>query len=392
MLCCPKCFFSELLRKEIVQRGQLGSCDFCGLDGQPCVTTESLRTQFNCFMSAYHPALMLDALGINAPSLIHNLASVMQKDGVLLFSDELSIDRRNSLLDAILGFPAGKSSQHWTSALERITPLGLRGGWNAFRDHVKHRRRYVVKSSDIEDFDLSAELGTRNSHFCEEASPVNTFFRARLHDGGTEHRRLQFSEVEAPPPEICKAGRANAAGIRVLYVADSAETAIAEIRPHIGAVVSVGQFRPRRRMNVFDLSKPPSMAALDPFCEGFAKEMRTAAFFAKLNEEFSRPIPPFAPERDYAPTQIVAEFIAEHGFAGVKYRSAMRPDGCNYVFFDCAELETVAIETFKVREVRVTSTYHDPEWMRNSFLRCQERMGEIAPIDRTDLERPNSSF
>ncbi|WED67243.1 RES family NAD+ phosphorylase [Synoicihabitans lomoniglobus] len=320
---------------------------------------------------------------------MHNLAAVMHKDGVRVFSESLPQDRRNHLLDAILGFPAGKSSWHWTSALEPMPSLGFHRRWDAFRDRAKHQRRYFISPTAEDDFDLSSELNTNNAHFIEEVTPDFTFYRARLHDAAMEHRRLQFIEVEAPPPDACKAGRANAAGIRVLYVADSADTAIAEIRPHISAVVSVGRFRPRQALQVFDLSQPPSMAALDPFSDGFAQEMRTAAFFAQLNEEFSRPIPPFTPERDYAPTQIVAEFIAEQGYSGIKYRSAMRPDGRNYVFFDCTELETDGLESFKVAEVRVISTPHDPEWMRNSLLGIQERNAETSQIDPADFGQTN---
>lgn len=249
-------------------------------------------------------------------------------------------------------------------------------GWAEFRERVRSQRRYVVRRKPGDDFDLAEALHTDNRHFIEDVDPARVFYRARLHDAANESRRLAAGDVAAPPPDLCKAGRANAAGIRVLYTADSEETAIAEIRPHIGAVVTVGRFRPRQRLRIFDLSRAPSMAPLDPFSGNFSAEMRTAAFFSQLNEEFSRPIPPFTPERDYAPTQVVAEHIAEHGYAGIRYRSAMRPDGANYVFFDCDLLECIDRSSFKVKEVRVASDPYDPEWMRNIMLGTDERREE----------------
>jgi hypothetical protein len=368
MLCCPNCFSSELLRHEIRRRGQVSTCETCGADNQPRLAAKHLRRLFERFMTAYHPSVVMNVLGINGPSNTHNLAIVMQNDGVRVFNDSLPHDRRNRLLDIILGFDAGKSSSHWTSALE---PMPSMDGWDAFRERIKHHRRYVVQPSAFDGFDLPKELKTDNGHFFEEITPDLVVYRARLHPVAMEHRRLQFSDIEAPPLDACKAGRANAAGIRFLYVADSEETAIAEIRPHIGAIVSVGQFRPRRNLRVFDLSRPSCMATLDPFCEHFPQEMRRAEFFAKLNQEFSRPIPPFTPERDYAPTQIVAEFIAAHGYDGIKYGSAMRPAGRNFVFFDCTQLEPIGLSSFKVSEVQVRSVPHDPEWMRNLLSRSE---------------------
>jgi len=372
MLCCSQCFASEILRREISARGGLGDCEICGAVQQPCVRAEALRDRFGRFMYAYRPPIIVELLGTNGPSETHNLAAVLERDGVLIFSAAVPLDRRNSLLDAILGHAAGAASSSWTSGLEPL-PMSFFHGWAQFREHVLSQRRYVVRRTPGNDFDLAAALRTSNRHFVEEVGPAQWFYRARLHEAANATRRLAAGDVAAPPPDLCKAGRANAAGIRVLYTADSADTAIAEIRPHIDAVVSVGRFRPRQTLRIFDLSRVPSMAPLDPFGDDFAEEMRTAAFFSQLNEEFSRPIPPFTPERDYAPTQIVAEHIAEQGYAGIKYRSAMRPDGANYVFFDCDLLEFVNLSSFKVKEVRVTNEPYDPEWMQNLLLGTAEQ-------------------
>jgi RES domain-containing protein len=49
-------------------------------------------------------------------------------------------------------------------------------------------------------------------------------------------------------------GRANPAGIPVLYLGATIQTAISEVRPWIGASVSVAQFKVLRKLRALDLS------------------------------------------------------------------------------------------------------------------------------------------
>jgi len=68
-----------------------------------------------------------------------------------------------------------------------------------------------------------------------------TFSRARLGfklDENEERLPWDGTEIGAPPADKASAGRANAAGQVVLYVADEEKTAVSEVRPALGFCVS----------------------------------------------------------------------------------------------------------------------------------------------------------
>ena len=146
-------------------------------------------------------------------------------------------------------------------------------------------------------------------------------------------RAPTVEELGPPDSDRASAGRANAAGISVLYAANDERTAIAEVRPHIGATVSIAKCVPRQECKLFDMTAERPLHGLDPFAPEFNQHERDASLLSILNEEFARPLALHIPEREYAPTQFVAEIIASHNYDGIKYRSAMNEAGVNYVFF-----------------------------------------------------------
>ena len=49
-------------------------------------------------------------------------------------------------------------------------------------------------------------------------------------------------------------GRANPKGIPYLYVATDKETAMSEVRPSLGAILSVGKFKPTKELKIINFS------------------------------------------------------------------------------------------------------------------------------------------
>jgi hypothetical protein len=113
---------------------------------------------------------------------------------------------------------------------------------------------------------------------------------------------------------------------------------------------------------LFDLSSRPDLSSLDPFAGGFRFEVEAARLGHALNDEFAKPIAPYTPERDYAPTQVVAEMIASNGFDGIRYRSAMHVTGCNYVFFRPAYFDVAWKETVRVNGLAIAHETYEPDW------------------------------
>jgi len=135
------------------------------------------------------------------------------------------------------------------------------------------------------------------------------------------------SDLMAPPPPLATPGRINRGGVSFLYAASSAATAVAEVRPHPGHLVSIGRVVQRQYCKIADFSEVRLMdfATSDEALDQFV-------FLRTIERKLATPIVP--EERDkYSLGQLVADVLREMGFDGIAYRSSVA-DGKNYCFFD----------------------------------------------------------
>ena len=145
-------------------------------------------------------------------------------------------------------------------------------------------------------------------------------------------------------------GRLNQPGQPVLYLASSAYTALAEIRPHPGHYVSIGGFE-----TLADLR----LADFDPDIALFSSSDERLALYG-IVQTFDRMLStPVTPEDkgDYRLTQLLAEILKAKGFEGVRYRSSVS-DGVNFCLLDAGAARFVD----KLSEVRMVKnvTYDAP--------------------------------
>lgn len=134
------------------------------------------------------------------------------------------------------------------------------------------------------------------------------------------------SEISALPPPIANAGRVNRQGVSVLYLADEVDTAVAEIRPHPGHLISVGGFRALRNLRVADFGSP-----ISPFATSDAR-LDEYAIIYNIDKLLSSPVTP-EDRHKYAFTQLLADELIRRGFDGVSYRSSVGT-GKNLCAFD----------------------------------------------------------
>lgn len=131
---------------------------------------------------------------------------------------------------------------------------------------------------------------------------------------------------DAPPREIASAGRANAKHISYLYLADNEKTALYEVRPSIGQEVSIATIVIKRQLKIFDLCAWPTneMADIDKWENAFLLQM-LSRLFSEVN---------YGLEDEYIPTQYICDYIRNLGFDGIRFGSALNPDGKVVVLFD----------------------------------------------------------
>lgn len=163
------------------------------------------------------------------------------------------------------------------------------------------------------------------------------YFRARIND--EKGRLFSDDEMAAPPVSKVGNGRLNPKGISRLYFSEREYTAIAEMRPWITSEVSVANCTPKYELNVIDFVPTPS------------EKGKIHSFRVVLSEEFSKPVNPYMSDIEYLPTQCIAEYIKNRGYAGIRYSSAVDPKGINYCLFDPKSMEIKASHFKEVTSV-----------------------------------------
>lgn len=200
-----------------------------------------------------------------------------------------------------------------------------------------------------------------------------TYYRARIGydrcvkyfdiDGEPGNREILVphtgSEIAAPPPPKCTAGRLNRPGVSYLYLATDPETAVAEVRPHPGHLVSIGQFTLKRDIWVADLRELDRTQFID------SDEMiEMFLFLHNVSKQLSMPVTP-EEKNKYLLTQFFADIVRQSDFDGILYKSSVSEKGDNLVLFDpkLAEFVPSGSRLFKVEKVKydMVPEKFDPE-------------------------------
>ena len=227
------------------------------------------------------------------------------------------------------------------------------GFWN-FAESIRREWRFT-RNAEQQEF-LAAVLDSSLSRR-EQIAAGSAVWRAQVGNGW----RTDDDEDSACgfPPERMKPlayqaaeGRANPKGIPYLYTASDHDTAIAEVRPWVGALVSVAELRLQRELTIVNCISPYrrlTVRANEP-----SAPERERAVWKDIDSAFSRPVTPDEHIADYVPTQVLAEVFRSQGLDGIRYRSSVG-EGTNMVFFDLNVAEVVACGLFQVNWVRFTS-------------------------------------
>lgn len=160
----------------------------------------------------------------------------------------------------------------------------------------------------------------------------------------TEEKEKPFwgfdeENCDAPPKEHAVAGRANSAGISFLYATSDKKTAIMEMRPQIGQYFNVCKIEICKKIVLFDFTYTTNELKEDEYT-------KSGDLYA-ISKEFS--YPNYGNPEDYIPTQYLCEYLRQKGFEGIRYKSAVSPEGTNVIIFDTDSAD----KAYKIIESRV---------------------------------------
>lgn len=228
--------------------------------------------------------------------------------------------------------------------------------WASYLDFeratVSHAR--YIHSPEVEEF-LHAILITGKRRV-EIVPPGTVFWRAQLGHGWRPRDRGDklLGDVPAPhSPERMKPlsgrspeGRTNSKGIPCLYLATERDTALAEVRPWMGASISVGHFKTLRELHIVNCTTKFRGAQFEGVKKPESEDLDEVVW-SHIDGAFAKPVTPSDDDADYVPTQIIAELFKANGFDGIACRSSLG-DGRNVVLFDLDAAGIMKCELFEL--------------------------------------------
>ena len=354
MNCCAGCFSHPWLRALVNDEGVPGgSCDYCGAEATTVLDIDQLCDPFRNLMTLYVPAgeaMLLPGLSPDGEPLI----ALIQGD-YDVFSDDLisGAVARRLLNDILQSSWDDDSGEPYPEAGEQYVRLGDQ--WS----HTKMVEKWAEYCADVKDHprrkpDFGPLFDEELERLMKTSNAGDHFFRARPGYEIVDYKHVPYkgAAIGPPPKNRAKPGRANKRGEVVLYVADEEETAVAEVRPARGNLVSLATLSTQRELRIVDLTSLPWTA--NPFVDETPQyEQELEALLAAFAEELARPLRRSDDYREYLPSQMLVRRIRAAGYDGIRYPSAMNLGGKNLVIFDPTAAEIGPSQLVEVRDVRV---------------------------------------
>lgn len=301
---------------------------------------------------------------------------------MLVFSSKsiFNLDENASLIDFEQSFLA-LTDKDWYPETDEGIALGG-GYWNgSILDGLRTRRDHAVE-------DLVSKALVRNWFEVEPAvrsllGPLRAdlsmalkvgaeFTRARI---GVHSRvkRAHFSpqageqfsylphtdkDIGRPPLSVAAEGRFNRTRVSILYLASDVATAVAELRPHPGHLVSTATFRLKRDLCVANFANQD--------IRNFLSDQRLEDLRRILSIQDVLCVPVQPEHRTlYGVTQLFADALRAEGFDGLVFKSSVG-NGENITCFDGNAFELVAgseavveVAALQYRLVEMPVVLHD---------------------------------
>jgi hypothetical protein len=227
--------------------------------------------------------------------------------------------------------------------------------WRSYSDFeyaVTRKSRYVWPP-EVNEFLQTVLSTSKTRHRIIPAQSI--LWRAQLGYGLQPYYLEDEHIADEPAPhskermkplrEDAAEGRANPKGIPYLYLSNKRETALSEVRPWLGSMISVAQFKVLTKLKVVNFFSKEKRHLIY-FKEPSLKE-REQAVWIDIDKAFSKPVTLSDRNADYVPTQILAEIFKAEGFDGIAYRSAYSDD-YNIVLFDIESADIINCFLYEV--------------------------------------------
>lgn len=405
-MCLAHISDTHLLR-QVMDFAEEGDCTICRSDGlapegQVISINRVARVVEKVAQDSYdHEGWMSDGIQILEP--LDTEAVVMA-----LLADAIAPEALDSAVGLVA--PLIQEDLDWFVPFSMDRDEGIEHEWDRFEERVKHESRLLLRPRG----QSPQSAPERNYEFIESllflaeerAGLIRTLRRdTKLYRARAERDAHEFerSAKESParqlgpaPRERASAGRMNAQGVPMFYVALDQETACAEVAshsPYDEAVV--GQFVLQKPLRVLDLTTVPEPRSM---FDHTATDERLNAL-GVYRERITRPVILDGNHPvDYAPTQVITDAFRhwpEQSLDGIMYPSRVSEGGKNIVlfygdrmWFESPSEKSSRFEAFirKTEHGHEASLFHiDPATVRRFRVRREITVTKAAPwnLDET---------
>jgi hypothetical protein len=256
-------------------------------------------------------------------------------------------------------------------------PFRAADEFRRFAESVRHDRRFIYEQP-VMDF-LNAVAETSVSRMVDLPAEA-VFWRAQLgyqlhvFDKGEPEEEERpapwFEDRMIPLPRLVGDGRANPRGVAYLYLASNATTAGSEVRPWLGATLSISQFKTNRALRVIDCTKDKKRWLKSFHVETGMADWEPHEFegvvWGDIGYAMSTPYSSEEQSLHYVPTQIIAERLRHAGADGMVYQSLLAKNGFNIVLFDVKDAVPINFQLYEAKAVEYTIEPTDNPFFRKA--------------------------
>lgn len=355
---CQYCVANKYLREEIVSRGtRVPKCPICMREGGFALPADDerlariVRALIRLNFSEWHYNTHLG--GDPLQGLVFSSKAIFDLPEN---ADELAFEEAFLLMEEARGWYPESDDDitlgggYWDGGiLEGLRTRRDREVEKLVRDSL-HRNSYEVEPmtrkliQSLKD-DITLTLHAGQQHFRGRIGVHSRL--CKIHPNQTEKAfsYLPFSgkDIGSPPILHASEGRLNRTRVSVLYLASNQETAVAELRPHPGHLISTAAFRLERDIVVANFADQDIRKFLN---DKRLEDLRTILSVADILNV------PVQPEHRflYAATQLIADSVRAEGYDGLMFSSSVA-SGFNLVCFD-PSVCTMVVSSEEIHEVR----------------------------------------
>ncbi|WP_298248307.1 RES family NAD+ phosphorylase [uncultured Christiangramia sp.] len=332
MKVCPNCFSDTEIKGLISTSEEKGNCNICNSKDVHLLDIKELYDFFEELLENFQ--IVEDG---------EPLRSKIQSNWSFFASRGTATEILNSVLFEISSeIISSDDLVDYTSEIKENY-----NHWEIIKEELKWSKRFFINTAQLEDLGWDGFFNTQY-----ELKSKDLLFRARVHHmSGLP--AISTSDMLCPPKNKASGGRANPLGIPYLYLSDSKETTLYEVRAAYLDELSVGTFKLKggiEDLRIVDFTEDTSL-----FQPTMVKDTIKARLLReKISIDLSKPMRRYDSEIEYIPTQFICEFIkVQTGADGIRFRSSLDTKGKNIVLFDQNKIECTKVTLSKITSLKL---------------------------------------